>query len=203
MRLLSLSPTNYVVLLIITTCLLLLLLQTQSTRPPFACDSANPSTKSFPFCKTDLPLSRRVQDLVSRLTLDEKISQLVNSAPPISRLGIPAYEWWAEALHGVANAGPGIQFVGTIPSATSFPQVILTAASFDARLWYCIGQVSHRDWVHNNLTRFAFWTFFISFLVIQSSMRVRVWTENAYDIETHVYNINIRRKTLHIYKCTH
>ncbi|PON61597.1 Glycoside hydrolase [Parasponia andersonii] len=137
MRLLSLNPTNYVTILIAT---FLLLLHAESTRPPFACDSSNPSTKSLPFCKTDLPISRRAQDLVSRLTLDEKISQLVNSAPPIPRLGIPAYEWWSEALHGVANAGPGVRFDGPVKSATSFPQVILTAASFDARLWYRIGQ---------------------------------------------------------------
>ncbi|XP_062098606.1 probable beta-D-xylosidase 7 [Humulus lupulus] len=136
MGLLSLSPTNYVILLIT-----LFLVLAESTRPPFACDSANPSTKSLPFCQTDLPISRRVQDLVSRLTLDEKISQLVNSAPSIPRLGIPAYEWWSEALHGVANAGPGVKFDGPIHSATSFPQVILTAASFDANLWYRIGQV--------------------------------------------------------------
>jgi len=76
--------------------------------------------------------------------LDEKISQLVSTAPPIARLGIPGYQWWSEALHGVANVGPGIHFNGIIKSATSFPQVILTAASFDTHLWYRIGQVSHR-----------------------------------------------------------
>lgn len=120
----------------------LLLVHTESTQPPFSCDSSNPTTRSLPFCKTSLPISKRVRDLISRLTLDEKISQLVNAAPPIPRLGIPAYQWWAEALHGVANAGPGVHFDGAIKSATSFPQVILTAASFDTNLWYRIGQVS-------------------------------------------------------------
>ncbi|KAF8024901.1 hypothetical protein BT93_F1906 [Corymbia citriodora subsp. variegata] len=109
--------------------------------PPFSCDPSSPSTKSFPFCKASLPISKRAQDLVSRLTLDEKISQLVSSAPAIPRLDIPAYEWWSESLHGVSNAGRGIRFNGTIQSATSFPQVILTAASFDVDLWYRIGQV--------------------------------------------------------------
>ncbi|KAJ9673795.1 hypothetical protein PVL29_023380 [Vitis rotundifolia] len=124
--------------LIYITVILVGVESTQS--PPFSCDSSNPSTKSYPFCKTTLPISDRVRDLVSRLTLDEKISQLVNSAPAIPRLGIPAYEWWSEALHGVADAGPGIMFNGTIRSATSFPQVILTAASFDVHLWYRIGR---------------------------------------------------------------
>ncbi|KAE8077342.1 hypothetical protein FH972_015914 [Carpinus fangiana] len=121
--------------------LLLLVHTTESTQPPFSCDASNPSTKSFPFCQASLPIRKRVQDLVSRLTLDEKISQLVNTAPPIPRLGIPGYQWWNEALHGVANAGPGIHFDGAIKAATSFPQVILTAASFDTHLWYRIGQV--------------------------------------------------------------
>ncbi|EEF48475.1 Periplasmic beta-glucosidase precursor, putative [Ricinus communis] len=123
----------------------LLILQITSTEPPFSCDPSNPSTSSFLFCKTSLPISQRVRDLVSRLTLDEKISQLVSSAPSIPRLGIPAYEWWSEALHGVANVGRGIHFEGAIKAATSFPQVILTAASFDAYQWYRIGQVIGRE----------------------------------------------------------
>lgn len=117
---------------------LLLFIRVDSTQPPFSC---GPSTKSYPFCRTNLPISQRARDLVSRLSLDEKISQLVNSAPGIPRLGIPAYEWWSEALHGVASVGPGIHFNGTIKAATSFPQVILTASSFDAYQWYRIGQV--------------------------------------------------------------
>lgn len=120
----------------------LLLIHVGSTPPPFSCDSLDPSTKNYPFCQTTLPITRRARDLVSRLTLDEKISQLVNSAPAIPRLGIPAYEWWSEALHGVANVGLGIKFDGSIKAATSFPQVILTASSFDAYQWYRIGQVS-------------------------------------------------------------
>ncbi|KAH0989265.1 hypothetical protein GBA52_000748 [Prunus armeniaca] len=119
----------------------LLFYPTESTQPPYACDSSQPSTSSYPFCKTTLPINQRVQDLVSHLTLDEKISQLVNSAPPIPRLGIPSYEWWSEALHGVADVGKGINLYGTISNATSFPQVILTAASFNEHLWYRIGQV--------------------------------------------------------------
>ncbi|XP_058096741.1 probable beta-D-xylosidase 7 [Magnolia sinica] len=120
----------------------LLLDSVDSTEPPFSCDSSNPATQSYKFCKASLPINERVQDLISRLTLDEKISQLVNSAPAIPRLGIPSYQWWSESLHGVASSGPGIRFNGTIRSATSFPQVILTAASFNARLWYRIGQAT-------------------------------------------------------------
>lgn len=120
---------------------LTLISTTESTQPPFSCDSSLPLTKSLKFCQSALPISVRAKDLVSRLTLDEKISQLVNSAPAIPRLGIPAYEWWSESLHGVGAAGRGIFFNGSINGATSFPQVILTAASFDENLWYRIGQV--------------------------------------------------------------
>lgn len=114
--------------------------------PPFSCTSTTPSTASLPFCNTALPLERRALDLVGRLTLDEKISQLVNKADAIPRLGIPYYEWWSEALHGVAMADGvenGFSFNRTIRTATSFPQVILTAASFDAHLWYRIAKVSN------------------------------------------------------------
>ena len=89
-------------LTLIHICSLLLISSQSTDQPPFSCDSSDPLTKSYPFCKTTLPINQRVQDLISRLTLDEKISQLVNSAPAIPRLGIPGYEWWSEALHGVA-----------------------------------------------------------------------------------------------------
>lgn len=135
----------------------LLFIHGGSTQPPFACDSSNPETKNYLFCQTELPITQRARDLVSRLTLDEKISQLVNSAPAIPRLGIPAYEWWSEALHGVSNVGPGVKFDGTIKAATSFPQVILTAASFDPYQWYRIGQVSWPFlWVIFFLPNFVF-----------------------------------------------
>ena len=51
------------------------------------------------------PVDVRVDDLVSRMTLEEKASQLVNQARAIPRLQVPEYDWWSEALHGVANAG--------------------------------------------------------------------------------------------------
>ncbi|KAL2232018.1 UNVERIFIED_CONTAM: putative beta-D-xylosidase 7 [Sesamum indicum] len=121
------------------------LLRADSTQPPFSCDSSDPQTHSFPFCRTALPIHQRARDLVSRLTLDEKISQLVNSAPAIPRLGVPAYEWWSEALHGVSGYGRGITFGGRISGATSFPQVILSASTFDSHLWYRIGQAIGKE----------------------------------------------------------
>ncbi|HEY6224154.1 MAG TPA: glycoside hydrolase family 3 C-terminal domain-containing protein [Gemmatimonadales bacterium] len=79
----------------------------------------------------DLPFTRRVDDLVSRLTLAEKVSQMMDVAPGIERLGIPAYNWWNEALHGVARSG----------LATSFPQAIGLAATWDDSLLYRVASV--------------------------------------------------------------
>ena len=75
----------------------------------------------YPFRNPDLPIDERVDDLLSRLTPEEKVGQMMNQTPAIERLGIPPYDWWNEALHGVARAG----------KATVFPQAIGLAATFD------------------------------------------------------------------------
>src|SRR5258708_20369158 len=82
------------------------------------------SPADVPFRNPDLPAEKRAADLVSRMTLEEKVLQMQNSAPAIQRLGIPAYDWWNEALHGVARAG----------LATVFPQAIGLAATWDTTL---------------------------------------------------------------------
>lgn len=132
---------HFLLLITITVLSSSHLLSAQPNTPPFSCDPSNPATSSLQFCNTKLPTSVRASDLVSRLTLDEKVAQLVNAAAPIPRLNVSAYEWWSEALHGVSRHGKGARFNGTITSATMFPQVILTAASFDSHLWFRISQV--------------------------------------------------------------
>ncbi|XP_058200049.1 probable beta-D-xylosidase 2 [Rhododendron vialii] len=122
--------------------LLLVLVLSAATRPPFACDPGEKTTKDFPFCRESLPVAERVRDFIGRLTLQEKLKLLGNTAAAVPRLGIKGYEWWSEALHGVSNVGPGTKFGGEFPGATSFPQVITTAASFNASLWEQIGRVA-------------------------------------------------------------
>jgi beta-glucosidase len=78
----------------------------------------------MPFRDPALPTEKRVDDLVGRLTLDEKVSLMIERAAPVERLGIPAFPWWNEALHGVARAG----------RATVFPQAIGLAATWDEPL---------------------------------------------------------------------
>ncbi|ESW31074.1 hypothetical protein PHAVU_002G206800 [Phaseolus vulgaris] len=107
----------------------------------FACDvEKNPALGGYAFCDKSLGVEERVADLVGRLTLQEKIGNLVNAAVDVSRLGIPKYEWWSEALHGVSNVGPGTRFSNVVPGATSFPMPILTAASFNTSLFETIGR---------------------------------------------------------------
>src|SRR5690242_14290908 len=85
-----------------------------------AAASAQTPSENMPFRNPSLPIAQRVDDLIGRLTPDEKASQLVNQARAIPRLGIPAYDWWSEALHGVANNG----------YVTVFPEPVGLAASF-------------------------------------------------------------------------
>ncbi len=74
----------------------------------------------------------KAEALVSQMTLEEAAGQLRYDAPAVERLGVPAYNWWNEALHGVARAGV----------ATSFPQAIGIAACFDPQLTEALGDVA-------------------------------------------------------------
>ena len=80
--------------------------------------------KDAKYLDPNQPIEVRVDDLISRMTLEEKASQLVNQARAIPRLQVPQYDWWSEALHGVARAG----------TATVFPEPIGLAATFDSPL---------------------------------------------------------------------
>ena len=97
-----------------------------SALPVLAADEA-----PLPFRDPGLPIEKRVDDLVSRLTVQEKVPMLMMGNPAIPRLGIPAYDWWNEALHGVARNG----------SATVFPQAIALAATWNPDLHRRIADV--------------------------------------------------------------
>jgi len=117
------------------------------------------SRERLPFRNSALDVDTRVQDLMSRMTTEEKIAQLFNDAPAIERLGIPAYNWWNEALHGVARAG----------YATVFPQAIGMAATFDEVLMLRLataisdeGRAKHHDFlaqgVHTIYGGLTYWS---------------------------------------------
>nr|WP_231969110.1 glycoside hydrolase family 3 C-terminal domain-containing protein [Thermoanaerobacterium sp. RBIITD] len=101
----------------------------------------------YPYKNSNLPIEERVKDLVSRMTLSEKISQMLHESPAIPRLGIPEYNWWNECLHGVARAG----------IASVFPQAIGLGATFNPDLIYQIAEIisdearaKHHEFVRNN-----------------------------------------------------
>jgi beta-glucosidase len=94
-----------------------------------ASPSSLPAQEAKLYLDPSQPVEKRVDDLISRMTLEEKVSQLIDRAPAIPRLDIPAYNWWNEGLHGIARSG----------YATVFPQAIGNAATWDAPL---IGDIS-------------------------------------------------------------
>jgi beta-glucosidase len=116
------------------------------TRPPSSITpSASPEVPMH--SGPDLPIAERVDDLVNRMTVDELASQMGSEAAPIDRLGVPRYNWWSEAGHGVARAG----------IATVFPQVIGLAATWNPELIRGIAGVisdearaKHHEFVRNN-----------------------------------------------------
>jgi beta-glucosidase len=98
---------------------------------PLSAQAQQPAAAQvFPYMNPALPLEQRVDDLVGRMTLKEKVSQMRDHAAAIPRLGVPKYDWWNEGLHGVAFAG----------YATNFPQVIGMAATWDTDLVHAMGE---------------------------------------------------------------
>ncbi len=102
---------------------------------------------AYPFLNTSLPAEERAWDIVSRLTLEEKVAQMQNNAPAIERLGIPSYNWWNECLHGV----------GRDDIATVFPQAIGMAATWnpdlilkEAEVISTEARAKHHEHVRNN-----------------------------------------------------
>jgi beta-glucosidase len=109
------------------------------------------------YLNPELSIEKRVDDLVSRMTLEEKVSQMLNQAKAIPRLNIPEYDWWNECLHGVARAG----------NATVFPQAIALAATWDTDLMFELADVistearaKHHEAIrHNDFSRYKGLTF--------------------------------------------
>ncbi|GMV06541.1 MAG: beta-glucosidase [Gemmatimonadota bacterium] len=113
-------------------------------RVPLPDGEAAPPPPLLPYRDPDLPVEARVEDLLGRMTLEEKVGQTLYDAPAIERLGIPAYNWWNEALHGVARAG----------IATVFPQAIALAATWDVELVHRVAtaisdeaRAKHNEWL--------------------------------------------------------
>ena len=97
------------------------------------------------WCDGSAPFATHAAALVANLTLDEKAGLFVNQQAAVPRVDLPAYNWWSEALHGVARDGV----------ATSFPQIIGVAASLNRSLWSAIGEATSTEarGLNNNRSR--------------------------------------------------
>ncbi len=117
------------------------------------------SQAKFPFRDTSLSYDQRVKNLLQTLTLEEKISLLGYVSPGIDRLQIPAYNWWNEALHGLARSGEATVFPQAIGMAASFNTPLLnqvsTAISTEGRAKYNVAIAMNR---HNQYMGLNFWT---------------------------------------------
>ena len=111
--------------------LLLAAMMIAALHTPAQNSSSKEVTSTYPFRDASLSIEKRTADLLSRLTLEEKISLTGNASPGVARLGIPPYNWWNESLHGVARAG----------LATVFPQAIGMAATFNDSLMRAVADV--------------------------------------------------------------
>jgi len=99
--------------------------------------AAEAQTGNSPLYKNpSFTFEQRAQDLVKRMTLEEKVSQMMNNASAIDRLGIPAYNWWNEGLHGVAR---------TQMKVTVFPQAIGLAATFDKKAMFTMADITSTE----------------------------------------------------------
>ncbi|KAI1867610.1 hypothetical protein JX265_007412 [Neoarthrinium moseri] len=113
-------------------------------------------------CDMTASVSDRAKALVAAFTTEEKFQLVVSTSPGVPRLGLPSYEWWQEALHGVASS-PGVLFApsGDYSYATSFPQPILMGAAFDDGLIEAVATViSTEARAFNNANRSGldYWT---------------------------------------------
>lgn len=103
----------------------------------------DPRLASLPFCDQTLDTDTRARDLVSRMTLNEKVLNLQNNNPGVGRLGVPSFSF-GEALHGVV-AGCGSTFNNNTGCPTSFPHALLLGGTFNSTLWRAVGTVAPRN----------------------------------------------------------
>lgn len=125
----------------------------------FAAGAMSVAAQTLPYQNPDLPFEQRADDLLKRLTLDEKIKLMMDSSPAIERLGIPQFQWWNEALHGLGRNGFATVYPITMGMAASWNDALLeqvfTAVSDEARAKNA--QAKKSGWI-NRYQCLSFWT---------------------------------------------
>ena len=125
----------------------------------FASSLLTASAQQLPYQNPSLPAAQRADDLLTRLTLDEKVSLMMDTSPTIERLGIPQFQWWNEALHGIGRNGFSTVFPITMGMAASWDDALLhrvfTAVSDEARMK---AQQAKRSGDIKRYQSLSFWT---------------------------------------------
>lgn len=134
-----------VVLAVVVTVVVLVTRKDTPYSTAFSCDKQQNS--DLPFCDSSLSFNKRVEDLVKRLTLDEKIGLLEDRANGAAKnIELDSYNWWNEALHGVAwNRNGGTFFRPPTEYSTVFPQIISLSTSFDRDLFFRISNATGNE----------------------------------------------------------
>ncbi len=121
------------------------------------CASAPQST--WPICDTTSSIDVRAADIVSRLSLADKFSALGTKTPELRSVGLPSYQWWSEATHGLS--GPGVHHDATYPGATNTALPITTSCSFNRSMWKATGNLLGREgraYYNGGMSGSTFWT---------------------------------------------
>ncbi|RWW39529.1 hypothetical protein BHE74_00055135 [Ensete ventricosum] len=136
-------------------------IETNGRNYSYVCDSRRFAdlglrVTDFAYCNKNLSYEQRVKSLVSSLSLEEKVGQISDQARGVQRIGLPPYNWWSEALHGVSYVGHATYFGDIVPAATSFPTVIVV--STEARAMHNLGHAGLTFWSPNiNVVRDPRW----------------------------------------------
>jgi Ricin-type beta-trefoil lectin domain len=127
-----------------------------SPAPPYC--GALPHS-SWTICDPTAPIDARAADIVSRMSLADKIQALDTGTPPLPSVGLPAYQWWSEATHGIS--GPGVSHSDALPGASNTALPITTSCSFNRTMWKATGNLIGREgraYMNANLAGSTFWT---------------------------------------------
>ncbi len=118
-----------------------------------------PPRNTWLFCDPSAALDDRSADIVSRLSINDKIESLVTGTGSLPSVGLPAYQWWSEATHGIS--GPGVHYDSAHPGASNTALPITTSCSFNRSLWHATGnQIAREGRAFRNigLAGSTFWT---------------------------------------------
>ena len=131
--------------------------QAQGPNPTPWC--AAPPQSAWPVCDPTQGLDARAADIVGRLSGADKISGLITHSPALGSVGLPAYQWWSEATHGLG--GPGVLHSPDYPGASNTALPITTSCSFNRTLWGATGNLIGREaraYINAGLAGSTFWT---------------------------------------------